>query len=148
MSDSLAVSAFGTLVNIGDGVASPNESFNTIAELRKIGGPKLALETIDVTVHNTPDPWRRFIGGLLNGGEVTMELDFIPTEGTHSYSTGLVHDMVNRVQRHFQLVFPDIGHTTWEFTALVTSFDVQADPGNVLIAMVGLKISEKPTLAG
>lgn len=137
-----AVSAFGTVVKIGDG-ASP-ENFTTIAELRNVSGPSLELETIDVTTHNTADPWRQFIGGLLNGGEVSLELNFIPTEATHDPTTGLIADMVNRVQRNFQIVFPDVPVTTWGFTALVTAFEMSSDPADVLQASVTLKLSGKP----
>lgn len=147
MPASNAVSAFGTLVKIGDG-ATPTEGFTTIAELRKVSGPKLKLETIDVTVHNTAEPWRQFIGGLLDGGEVTLDLNFIPTDGTHNYSAGLLSDMVNRVQRNFQIEFPDSGNTTWTFTALVTAFDMNSEPSSVLQATVTLKLSGSPTLAG
>jgi predicted secreted protein len=145
MSASPAVSAFGTLVKIGDGAVS--ESFTTIAELRKIGGPKLKLETIDVTVHNTTEPWRQFIGGLLDGGEVTVDLNFIPSDSTHNPTTGLLADMINRVQRNFQMVFPDAGLTTWAFTALVIGFDMSSEPSSVLMATVTLKISGSPTLS-
>jgi predicted secreted protein len=132
------------MVQIDDGLGV----FVNIAELRKVGGPKLSLETIDVTVHNTATPWRRFIGGLLNAGEVTMELNFIPTETTHSYSAGLIRDMVNRTQRHFKIIFPDAGTTTWAFTGLVTNFEMSSDPAAVLQANVTIKVSEPPTLAG
>lgn len=146
MPASPAVSAFGTLVKIGDG-ATPTENFTTIAELRKVGGPKLKLETIDVTVHNTTEPWRQFIGGLLDGGEVSLDLNFIPTDGTHDPSTGLLSDMINRVQRNFQIVFPDDDTTTWEFTALVTGFDMNSEPAGVLMATVTLKLTGSPTLS-
>lgn len=145
MSASPAVSAFGTLVKIGDG-ATPTENFTTIAELRKIGGPKLKLETIDVTVHNTAEPWRQFIGGLLDGGEVSVDLNFIPTDSTHNPSTGMLADMLARTQRNFQLVFPDDAHTTWTFTALVTGFDMSSEPSSVLMATVTLKLTGSPTL--
>jgi predicted secreted protein len=102
------------------------------------------METIDVTCHNTADPWRLFIGGLLNAGEVSLELNFIPTEATHDPSTGLIADMVNRAQRNFQIVFPDVQVTTWDFTALVTAFEMSSDPADVLQASVTLKLSGKP----
>lgn len=140
-----ALSAFGTLVKIGDGAVS--ESFTSIAELRTIGGPTLQADTIDVTVHNTSGPWRRFISGLLDAGEITFDLNFIPQEPTHSYSSGLLSDMVNRTRRNFKVVFPDSGATTWSMSCIITGFQMSADPGDVLMASVTLKISGAPTLA-
>lgn len=141
---SLAVSAFGTLLKIGDG-ASP-EVFTTVAELRTISGPTLTAETIDVTTHNTPTPFRRYISGLLDGGEVTFDINFIPTDTTHGYSTGLLKDMTDRTRRNFQIVFPDTGTTTWLLPTVITGFEMSSDPADVLMASVTLKVAGPPTL--
>lgn len=141
---SLAVSAFGTLLKIGDG-ASP-EVFTTVAELRTISGPTLTAETIDVTTHNTPTPFRRYISGLLDGGEVTFDINFIPTDATHGYSTGLLKDMTDRTRRNFQIIFPDTGTTTWLLPTVITGFEMSSDPADVLMASVTLKVAGPPTL--
>jgi predicted secreted protein len=140
-----AISAFGTLLKIGDGAVS--ENFTAVAELRTITGPKLSAEVIDVTVHNTPTPWRRFISGLLDGGEVTFEINFIPTDPTHSYQSGLLKDMTDRTRRNFQIVFPNSGATTWLLPTIITGFEMSSDPGGVLMASVTLKVAGPPTLA-
>ncbi len=142
---SAALSAFGTLLKIGNG-ASP-EVFATVAELRTISGPKLTADTIDVTTHNTPTPFRRYIAGLLDGGEVTFDINFIPTETTHSYSTGLLGDMVNRVRRNFKIVWPDLAQTTWLLPTVITGFETSSDPADVLQASVTLKVAGPPTFA-
>lgn len=140
---SAAVSAFGTLLKIGDG-ASP-EDFTTVAELRTISGPSLSADTIDVTTHNTPTPFRRFIAGLLDGGEVTFDINFIPTEATHGYSTGILKDMTDRARRNFQIVWPDTGSTTWLLPTVITGFEPSSDPADVLMASVTLKVAGPPT---
>lgn len=140
-----AVSAFGTFIKIGDG-ASP-EVFATIAEVMSINGPSLSLETIDVTTHSSGEPWRQFIGGLLDAGEVSFDINFIPTSTTHSFTAGLLKDMTDRTQRNFKLVFPDTGGTSWVFTALVTSFECTEAIDDVIKAAVTLKLSGVPTLA-
>lgn len=138
-----ALSAFGTLVKIDDGAGN----YTTVAELRTISGPTLQADTIGVTVHNTSGPWRRFISGLLDAGEITFDLNFIPQDPTHSYSSGILADMVARTRRNFKIAFPDVGVTTWTFSCIVTGFEMSADPGDVLMASVTLKISGAPTLA-
>lgn len=143
---SQAISAFGTLLKIGDGT-TPTENFTTIAELRTLKGPTLSAETIDVTVHNTPTPFRRFISGLIDGGEVTFDINFIPQEPTHSYSAGLLADMLNRTRRNFQLVFPDNGHTTWTIPGIITGFQMSSEPSQVLMASVTVKVAGPPTFA-
>lgn len=140
-----AISAFGTLLKMGDG-QSP-EVFTTIAEIRSISGPSFQADVLDATVHNTATPWREFISGLLDGGEIQMELNFIPTGATHTAaaSGGLLYAFRNREQANYQLVFPDSGNTTWTIPALVTGFEMSADPAEILSASVTFKVNGAPT---
>lgn len=143
MSDALA--AFGTLLKIGDGT-TPTEVFATVAEVKEIGGPSLELETVDVTSHSSAGGWREFVGTLLNGGEVELTLNFVPDNPTQDASTGLIADMVARTKRNFQLVFPDVAATTWDFTALVTGFEITSAVDGALEAECTLQITGAPTL--
>lgn len=141
-----ALSATGTLLKIGDGGGT--ESFTTIAEVTKIGGPKLKMETKDVTSHSSTGGWREFIATLLDAGEVSFSINFIPTGATHSQTSGLLKDMKNKTKRNFQVVFTDTGATTWTFAAFVTSFEPDQPVDGALTASVTLKITGQPTLAG
>lgn len=140
-----AVSAFGTLLNLGDG-ATPTETFTVIAELRTISGPTLKAETIDVTTHNTATPFRRFISGLVDGGEVTFDLNFIPSDPTHSASTGVLRDLTARNRRNLRIDFPDGASTQWIIPSIVTGFQVSSDPASVLQANCTAKVAGPPTL--
>lgn len=140
-----AIKAFGTLLKIGD--AATPESFTTIAEVLDIGGPQLTLDTEEATNHSSTDGWEEVIGTILRSGQVTFDVNLLPTGATHSYSTGLLKDMVNRTLRNFRLVFPDTAVTTWAFAALVVGFEPSAPVAGILRASVTLKISGKPTLA-
>jgi predicted secreted protein len=140
-----ATSSFGTLLKIGNGGTS--ETFATIAEVRDIKGPNLKLNTKEVTSHSSTDGWKEFIGTLLEGGEVTFQVNWLPADATHSYSAGLVKDLVGRTKRNFQIVFPSASPTTWSFTALVTGFNPGALVDGELQGDVTLQVTGKPTLA-
>ena len=142
---SSAIGAFGTLLKIGDG-ATPTENFTTIAEVSNISGPGLSMDTIDVTSHSSADGWREYIAGQLEAGEITFDINYIPTEVTHNLAKGLLGDLAAKTRRNFQLVFPDAGSTTWKFTALVTGFEPSEPVDDKLAASVSLKLSGKPTL--
>lgn len=142
----MAISAFGTLLKIGDGGGT--EVFTTIAEVKDISGPSFSMDTVELTTHSSTGAWKEYLGTLLDAGEVTFDVNFTPTGATHSQSTGLIRDMKNRTLRHFQLVWPDVGATTWSFSAYVTGFEPSAPVDNLLGASVTLKISGAPTLAG
>jgi len=141
---SSAIGAFGTLLKIGDG--ETEEAFTTIAEVNNISGPGLSMDPIDVTSHSSTDGWREYIGGLLEAGELTFDIAYIPTEVTHNLAAGLLGDFSSKTPRNFELVFPDAGATTWSFTALVTSFEPSEPIDDKLAASVTLKLSGKPTL--
>jgi predicted secreted protein len=141
----VAISSFGTLLKIGDGAVA--ESFTTIAEVKDIDGPNLKMDTVDVTSHSSGGGWEEVIGTVLRSGEVMFDINFLPTSATQGYGTGLLKDLVNRTVRHFQLVFPNAGNTTWSFSALVTAFTPNAAVVGELKASISLKVTGQPTLA-
>ncbi len=142
MTPTLATAAYGTFLKIGDG-ATP-ESFATIAEVLDINGPDFDSESEDATSHDS-NGWEEKITTILKAGMVNFALNFVPAHATHSYSSGLLADYVNRTLRHFQLVIPS--GPTWSFSAFVRkipmSFPVKGKKG----ATVTLDISGQPSLA-
>ena len=140
-----AKSSFGTFLKLGDGGAT--EVFATIAEVKDIKGPKLSLETEDVTSHDSTDGWVEQIGTLLDGGDVTFEVNWLPANVTQSFTAGLLKDMVGRTKRNFQLVVPAAASLTWTFAALVTEFQPELKVKGAQVASIKLQISGKPTLA-
>ena len=140
-----AKAAYGSLLKIGDGGGT--EVFTTVAEVTKLVGPKMKLDTKDVTSHSSPNAAREFIATLLDAGEVTADLNWIPSNATQSYSSGLLRDMWSRNLRNFQIVFSDLVNTTWTFAAFVVGFDPSAPFDAELGVSVTLKLTGKPTLA-
>lgn len=139
-----ALSAFGTLFKLGNG--NTPEEFVTVAEIRTLNGMNLTADSLETTVHNTPTPWRRFIPGLLDAGEVTMDINYVPQDPTHSFSSGMLSDYSNRIIRNVQVVFPDSENTTWTAPGFITSFQPSADPAGILSASVTYKIAGPPEL--
>lgn len=132
-----AISGFGTQLKIGT---------NVIAEVQDISGPSLSLETIDVTSFSSVDGWKEYIAGLLDAGEVSFEINYVPTESTHKNAAGgLVYLLATRTRQQFHLMFPD--NTAWTFHAYVTSFEPSAPVADKLGASVTLKLTGKPVLA-
>lgn len=140
----MAISAHGTLLKIGDGGGT--EVFTTIAEVRTIGGPKIEAIIKEVTHHSSAG-WVEKLPVLLDAGDVEFEVNFLPTDATHSYSTGLIKDLVNKTKRNFKLVFPDGGSTTWTFSAYVSNFEPDENADEELMASFTLSITGAPTLA-
>jgi predicted secreted protein len=140
----MATSGFGTLIKRGDG-GGP-ETFTTIAAVKSISGPSMKLDTIDITTLDSTG-YRQFIATMKTGGQVQLDMLFLPADATQSYSAGVILDFHNRTLRNFKIVFSDGAATTWTFPAYVTDVAPDASVDAALGLKVTLQISGAPTLA-
>ncbi len=138
----VATASFGTLLKIDQG----GGGLTTIAEVTDINGPGLSLATADVTNQSSPGGWREKIGTVLDGGEVTFDLNYAPTAASVNATTGLIADFKAKTVRSFTVTFTDAGNTVWAFTALVTNFTPSEPVDGALTASVTLKVTGEPTL--
>lgn len=132
--------AFGTLIAIDNG-----GSYGTIAYVRDIGGPNISLDTIEVTTHSSTGGWREFIAGLLDGGEVSLDLFIDLSQATQGNSTGLLSELTGRTVEGFRITWPDASTAT--FNALVTNWEPGAVVDGALSGSVTLKITGAVTFA-
>ncbi len=131
--------AFGTLFKRGA---------TTIAAVSNISGPGLALDTEDVTTHDSASGWEEVVGTILRSGEISLDLVYDPNAATHkNASGGLLYDLVQRTSTTYSLVFPSSATVTWTFTAFVTGFEPSMPHDGALTATVKLKLTGAPTLA-
>lgn len=157
-----AIAAGGTLLKIkweetGSGATS---GYDTIAEIVDITGPSLSSDTVDLTSHDSfsgEGGWEEHAATVLRSGDVTFDINYVPTNDTHStYSgnttpgsgaaPGLLYIMENKTAETFQLEFPDTTGTTWDFSALVTGYEPAMPHDGSLDASVTLKPTAQPTL--
>lgn len=135
------IDAFGTQFMRGDG-ATPTEVFSALANVSNISGPGLTRNVIDVTAHDSPDAWMESVGGLKDGGEVTIDLNYDPA--AHD---SLIADLSDEDPRNYKVVFPDSGATSWTFPGILTGFEVTAPIDDKLSASLTYKVAGKPTIA-
>ena len=141
----MGIAAFGTILQRGNG-AAPTEVFTTIAGVTNISGPSLSQEVIDVTTHSSAGAFREKVGGLLDGGEITLDINFGPTEPTHKEAVGgLLKDYTDRSVNNYKLIFPDT--TYWICPCLVTSLPPDMPVDGKLGISVTLTVAGQPTLA-
>ncbi|MET8824793.1 phage tail tube protein [Streptomyces sp. NPDC004610] len=131
--------AFGTQLQRGDG-ATPSETFTAIANVTDITPPALERETYDVTAHDSADGWREHTGGLKDGGEVEIEINYDPRE-----HDALVDDFNDTTPRNYKIVWPgSLG--SWAFAAVLTNFEPEAPHDDKLAASATFKVSGKPVI--
>lgn len=138
----MGMDAFGTELRRGNG-ATPVETFTVIADVTNISGPSMERETLDMTSHGSPDQWREFIGGIKDGGEVSIDMNYDPGEDTH---TTLQNDFDDDGPRHFQIVFPDDAQTAWEVNLVLTGLEPEYPFDDKMACSATWKVSGKPNL--
>ena len=130
--------AFGIALQRSD-MAEP-EVFTAIAKVTNVSGPETERETYDVTAHDSESGWREFIGGLKDGGEVSLELNYDPRD--HDV---LMADYEDTEPRNYKLVFPqNLGE--WALKLILTGFSQEAPVDDKLSAEVTFKVSGKPEI--
>jgi predicted secreted protein len=137
MSD--AIAGVGAQFKRGDG--SSNESFTAIAEVNSISGPSKSRESIDVTSLDSTGGYREFIPSFRDAGEVTLEMNF-----TRDGYIDMNDDFEDDSSHNYQIVFPDAGNTTFEFTAYVTAIGSEVTTDDKVTAPVTLKITGQVTI--
>jgi predicted secreted protein len=135
----MADAAHGIQFKRGDGGAP--EAFTAIANIEDITPPAPTRDTIEVSSHSSTDKWREYIGGLRDGGELGLVLVY---EADSSSQNALRDDLETDAARNYQIVFNDGGATVWQFSGLVTGFEVAAPRDSKYTANVTIKVSGKP----
>ncbi|SRR6266516_4456437 len=147
MAATAGVPAAGTLFKYDAG----GGSYTTVAECQDISGPDLGADTTEMTNHDSPTagagflPWKEFVGGLAEGGEVTLDLNFLTGNATHS---AILNKLGSKTKTSYRIVFPAGGAgATWTFDAFVTKFSPKAPIGDRLSAAVSFRVTGIPVFS-
>lgn len=129
-------SAFGTTLKWN---AQP------LAELQSIGGPGISIDTVELTSHDSAYAFREFVAGLRDGGDISIEGNFIPgdTAGQRAFIT----DMKAGTKREVIITGPSAAGFTWTFDAIATGYEPSYPFDGKLGFTATLKVTGKPTLA-
>lgn len=130
------ISAHGTLIKMGDG-ATP-ETFATIATVGDIDGPTVKNVMEDFTTHGSGGKVKRK-PTLQDGDKLKFSIDFLSTDPTHSKTTGLLYVATNKVEKNYQIVFPD--SSGFAITAYVEEVKFKAPVKGKLSADVTMSVN-------
>lgn len=103
---SAATAAPGTFLQSDNG----SDEYTTIAEVTSVGGASLTRDTYTATHHGST--WQDMIAGLPDGGEIPIDLNWLPADATQQQ----MHDDLTDVLRNYRICFPDYGASTITFT--------------------------------
>jgi hypothetical protein len=154
MSIPAAQPAINTVLKIGN-EGSPMV-FNSIANIGDLTGPTMMATVVDVTSQSSGAPWAQKVVTLLDNGDITLPLFFIPssagsdgipaTPEGHNGTNGLLSVFTQRQLRAYQLVFPDGPATTYNFQGYISKFSFKAPVKGVLTADCTFTFTGEPQL--
>lgn len=113
--------------------------YTALGEVTSITPPPIKRDIIDVTHMESPEGWREFIGGLKDGGECSLDLNFVPGSATDDT---LVAMQVEVSPRNVEITFPN--GASWKFAAFCTGYTPTAPVDDKMTATATFKVTGKP----
>lgn len=110
-----ATIGLGTVYEIFDAEGSPND-YIVLGEVTNIDLGSDESDLIDATHSASPNSRREYVGGLIDGGEASVDLNFVPGSATHAL---LRARQEARTASSHRITFPDGDVVT--FDAIVRS---------------------------
>lgn len=143
MAETEADIGYGTIFKVGNG-GSPTETFTDFgAEVTSITPPGYSRDALDATHMSSPDRFREYIAGLMDAGEVSMDLNYIP-DTADAFVAAVIAGKQN-----YQVVFVDESAAailTFTFAAICTAYQPTAPVDGKMTATATFKVSGKPVL--
>ena len=145
-------SAFGTVfgystaqstILINSTSTAIGSTWDYIGEITNIGGPTLAVDTVDVTSHNSTDAFREYVAGIIDGGDISLEGNVVSAAAANA----LVDLSVSRAVVTFRIKFTVPSGSTaqdWLFCGIANSFETDAPFDGKIGFSAGIKLTEKP----
>lgn len=141
---------YGALLQKSDG-NSP-ENFVSILGIKSITGPNISRDTIDTT-DMSGDGWRTFVGGLVDGGEVSFDANFLPADDTQNQEAGgflASFDLTSCDSvEAWRILLPECaGHSEgyFEFNGIVSGDSITIPMADLMAFSGTIKVSGRPRL--
>ncbi|MDT0305062.1 phage tail tube protein [Streptomonospora wellingtoniae] len=126
---------FGTELRRDDGAGT----FAPIGNVGNFGGPNSERETYDVTAHDSASNFREFIGGLVDGGEVSVEVHYDPAKHDTLYG-----DFKNPDPVSYEMESPE--GEVWAFDAVLNGWEREMPVDGQMAATITWQVSGEPII--
>lgn len=131
---------FGVLFKTDDGTGN----FVTLAEVNDVNPPGMSRDSVEVTHELSPNAWREFIAGLKDGGEVSLELNFVPGGSAIAAMMAEFALESSEATKNRQVNFPDGSY--FAFAAFLTGNEPAAPIDDKMALSLTFKVTGEPVL--
>lgn len=115
-----------------------------IGYLLDIKGPSIKADKVDVTNQDSADRHREYIAGLIDGGEISLDVLLIPGDVTGQAT--FITDVQAGTEREVVITLPD-GSTTWTADAIPVGYDPSYPNEGEMKATLTMQVTGKPVFA-
>lgn len=129
----------GTLLKVGDGAAP--EVFTNVPDVRRLSGPSVKFDLLDVGSHSSPDLFREYIPGWSDGETINAMMNWRPSNTVHK---NLRIDSYAATKRNFKVVYPDTPDNTVTCSSYIEQITPTADVGKEMTADLRIKTTGAP----
>ena len=112
-----------------------------IGQIRSISGPGVSGSDVDTTTLDSSSNYRTFVAGLLDPGEVTINLVYAPTTVSHKR---LVYYMSQRSTKGFKVYHGSTAGTEQTFSAYIKGMGREIPLDDLITGDLTLKVTGKP----
>lgn len=127
-----------TAATVAYGMSIKKGAGTNVAEITNMDGPNVDRDMIEVTNMQSPSQAKEFIAGLIDAGEVTLSVNYLPQNATHKL---LLTDLVaaNQAAATYTITLTDSGSSTISASFLVKSFKLKGAVADKMAADFVLK---------
>lgn len=129
----MAISGFGTTIGVGATTSGP---FTDIAEVLDISGFNAEVTDIETTHNDLATPWKTYIAGLVEGGEVTFGINY--AKAARATLEGYIG-----VAKGIKITYPDGSDHT--FNGYVKGLGQETPMDDRMTCPCTIKVAAKPT---
>ena len=127
-------------VDLTVGQAGP---YTKVPEIMKISGPGFSVGEIDVTNLDSPNNTKEYIPGLVDPGDLTAEMNWLPDDTTH---IALFNDVGSRTVRKWKITLSGTTKVI-TFSGYVKTFPIDLQSGAQKKINLTVRISGAVTIA-
>lgn len=129
-----AIIGYDTAYAIHDG-EDPG-AFDTIAEVISITPPNEQADDVEATHFKSANRTREYIAGLIEPGEASFDINWIPGDAT---ATIILDLKASGDIRQHRITWPNA--TTWTFSGYIKGFEPQSPIDDRMTATVTIKVT-------
>jgi predicted secreted protein len=123
-------------------LSTDGSTWVTLAEVRNFNPPSANIELIDATNMDSPNRYREKVQGFIEGGEMNVEMNFIPGSTTDQ----TIRAMINAGDA----IYCRITYTesvVWTFLGQIRTYEISSPTDDIMTATLVIEQSASLTIS-